>query len=109
MVPQGDDPASLSLILEMLRGINERLDSQNVASTQDREMLHGIALRLDRIERNQLERKVKELEEKVDTLESERDQRRGVTVAFEWVSRFGPSIVMLIAAIVAAVVYARAR
>jgi len=105
----GDEEASLSLILEMLRGINQQLDSQNSAATADRAVLNDIAIRVDRIERNQLERKVKDLETKVDTLESERDERRGVTKAAEWISKFGPSIILLIASIVGAIVFTRSR
>lgn len=105
MAPMGDDEASISLVLEMLRGIDGRLASQDAASAEDRKVLHDIVLRVDRIERNQLERKVRELEEAVDALQAERDQRRGVTLAAEWVAKFGPSLILLIAAIVGAVVF----
>jgi tRNA A37 N6-isopentenylltransferase MiaA len=107
MAPIGEEEASIVVVLEMLRGINDQLESQNAAATSDREVLHDIAVRVDRIERNQLERKVKELADKVDSLESERDQRRGITQAAEWIAKFGPSIILLIAAIVGWVAYAR--
>jgi tetrahydromethanopterin S-methyltransferase subunit G len=107
MLPATDEGAPLTLILEMLRGIDRQLESQNSAATKDREVLHDIASRVDRIERNQLERKVRELAEKVDSLESERDQRRGVTLAAEWIGRFGTPIILLIASIVTAIVYFR--
>lgn len=109
MTPTTDEEASLALVLEMLRGIDKRLASQDAASTEDRKVLHDIVLRVDRIERNQLERKVKELEEAVDDLQSDRDRRVGATQAAEWVGRFGPSLILLIAAIVSAVVYVRAH
>jgi hypothetical protein len=108
-LPKDDDAASLSLIMQMLRGIDGRFESQNAASAKDREVLHDIVLRVDRIERNQLERKVKELAGKVDVLESDRDQRRGVTIAAEWIGKFGPSIILLLASIVGFVAYIRAR
>jgi uncharacterized protein YoxC len=107
MTPTSDEDASLSVVLEMLRGIDGRLQSQDAASTEDRKLLHDIVLRVDRIERNQLERKVKDLEQAVDDLQSDRDRRRGITMAAEWVGKFGPSIILLIAAAVSATVYFR--
>lgn len=107
MMPIDDDGASLQLILDQLRSIDTRLQSQDAAAAQDRQMLHDMNLRLDRIERNQLERKVRELEQEVDSLKSDRDQRVGATKAAEWLSRFGPSIILLVASVVAAVVFFR--
>src|SRR5690349_9727579 len=107
MAPMGEEEASLAGGVGMRRGSNDQLASQNAAASADREVLHDIGLRVDRSERNQLERKVKALAEKVDDLESDRDPRRGVTMAAEWVGKFGPSIILLIASVVSPVVYIR--
>lgn len=104
MVPQGEEAASLSLIMEMLRGLSDQLSSQNSAAAADRKMMHDMHIRLVQIESNQLQRRVEEMAKKIDELESDRDRRAGVIGAAEWVSRFGPwlaTVIAVAAAIVA--------
>jgi hypothetical protein len=97
LVAQGAEEASLTVIMEMLRGLNESISSQNAAATEDRKLLHEINTRVVQIESNQLQRRVEELAREVQVMRSERDQRRGMVAALEWISKFGPMLLSIVA------------
>lgn len=109
MVPMGEEPATLALILEALRGLDERIQSQNLAAVKDREMLHDMHIRVVQIESNQLQRKVDDLMQKVDDLESERDRRVGMVSAAEWTTKVGPWLATIIAALAAIFAWAAGK
>lgn len=93
MVPMGEEPATLALILESLRALDKRLDSQNAAATEDRKMLHDVHTRIIQIESNQLQRRVEDLTKKVDELNRDRDRRDGALRAGEWFFRNWPAVI----------------
>lgn len=78
------------LIVDNLRRLNDGQKSTVEALGEIKDSLHGIDVRLVRIESNSVSVEVSELKAKVDALESDRDKRAGAIGAAEWGLRYGP-------------------
>lgn len=103
------EDGTVEAILIALSGIHDSIRSQNAASTEDRKLLHEMHERLIRIEVEGLAGKVESLETRVDALERDRDRREGAVSAFEWLSRFGPWLLTIVATAAAVIGWDRAN
>lgn len=107
LMPVTDDHALQQFQIEALQRINDNLRLLNNGQTETvkalgemRESLHGIDIRLVRIESKSVSKEVEALKAKVDDLESDRDKRVGAVNLGNWIFRNWPGVLGFVAMVV---------
>lgn len=92
-MPVSDDQAMAQFQIEALRQITDNLRRLNDNIAEQTKTLHAVDLRLTKIESNSVNSKVAALEDKVDSLERDRDKRDGATGLATWVFKNWPGVI----------------
>lgn len=102
MMAVSDENASQLIEIEAMRQIVDNLRRLNDRSEEQSKLMHNMDKRLDRIEQNKLDRMVEKIVERVDALERKEDRREGAMGLAKWVKDFGPWLLAVLLAMVAA-------
>lgn len=94
-MPVTEEHALRQIEIEAMRGILDNLRRLNASSEKQTEVLHGIDVRLVRIESNSVSDELAKVRTEVDELKEDKLRREGALSLSSWFFRNWPTVILL--------------